>query len=90
MNASGFSALLILRPNKATRAPCFCASEMRLNASNVVPAFNYKEIFGHHFGGTEFGFADGSVRFIKDSIIPKVLDALVTRNGGELISADDF
>ena len=57
---------------------------------DVVPAFKYKEIFAHHLAGTNFAFADGSVRFIRDTVLPKVLDALITRNGGEVINADDF
>jgi hypothetical protein len=36
-------------------------------------------------------FIDGSVRFLKASkIAPKVLDALLTRNGGEAIPADSY
>ncbi len=36
-------------------------------------------------GGFNAAFVDGSVRFISDKIDPKVLDALFTRNGGEVI-----
>ena len=45
-------------------------------------------LFGHHTGGTNFAFADGSVRFLKETISPKLIRALVTRNGGEVISDD--
>jgi hypothetical protein len=49
-----------------------------------------KAIFGQHPEGTDFSFADGSVRFIKESVSPKVLAALISCSGGEVLSADDF
>ena len=51
-------------------------------------------VFSSHKGadanGSNFGFADGSVRFLGETIKPATLRALLTRNGGEVISADDF
>jgi prepilin-type N-terminal cleavage/methylation domain-containing protein/prepilin-type processing-associated H-X9-DG protein len=44
----------------------------------------------NHPGGCNFTFADGSVKFIKDSISMQVYEALGTRNGGEVISADSY
>jgi hypothetical protein len=41
-------------------------------------------------GGFNAALADGSVRFIKNSIAENVLRALITKNGGEVVSADDF
>jgi prepilin-type processing-associated H-X9-DG protein len=43
-----------------------------------------------HPGGFNTAFADGSVRFIKISINPGVFRNLITRAGGEVISADQF
>jgi len=43
-----------------------------------------------HPGGVNAGFADGSVRFFKDSTALPVWQALGTRNGGELLSADSY
>jgi len=45
---------------------------------------------GPSVGGANFLFADGSVRFLKNSIDPKVLRALSTPDGGEKISADQY
>jgi prepilin-type processing-associated H-X9-DG protein len=43
-----------------------------------------------HPGGFNAAFADGSVRFLKNSISPQVLDGLITRNGNEVISSDAY
>ena len=56
----------------------------------VGPEPSGEGLFGHHPRGTNFGFADGSVKFLKQNLSPKLLKALLTRNGGEVISADDY
>jgi prepilin-type processing-associated H-X9-DG protein len=43
-----------------------------------------------HPGGFNATFGDGSVRFLKNSINLDVFKALVTRNGGEVVSSDAF
>ena len=45
---------------------------------------------GLHPGGVNMGFADGSVRFIKDSVNPQTFWALGTRANGEVISSDAY
>ncbi len=57
---------------------------------DIDSKLDLKGIFGHHPGGTPFSFADGSVRFIKDSVAPGVLEKLITRDGGEVIGQDEF
>ncbi len=44
----------------------------------------------NHAAGFNALLTDGSVRFLKLSINPEVLKALITRNGGEVINADAF
>ncbi|WP_406697239.1 DUF1559 domain-containing protein [Singulisphaera sp. Ch08] len=56
---------------------------------------NYKgagadDFWSLHPGGCNFLFADGSVRFIKESVNPKIFSFLSTRAGGEVVSADQF
>jgi prepilin-type processing-associated H-X9-DG protein len=43
-----------------------------------------------HPGGVNAMMADGSVRFIKNSLAQNIWWALGTRNGGEVISADSY
>ncbi|QDV38779.1 DUF1559 domain-containing protein [Tautonia plasticadhaerens] len=43
-----------------------------------------------HPGGTNVCFADGSVRFIKESVAATVWWALGSRAGGEVVSADQY
>jgi len=51
----------------------------------------HPEDFGsRHPGGANFLFADGSVRFVKDSIAYRTFLSLATRDGGEVVSADQY
>ena len=45
------------------------------------------DIYSFHAGGSNIGFADGSVRFVSQSITIDVLAALVTARGGENVTA---
>ena len=44
----------------------------------------------YHNGGVNVGMADGSVRFVKNTISPVPWAALGTRAGGEVISSDSL
>jgi prepilin-type processing-associated H-X9-DG protein len=44
----------------------------------------------NHPGGVNLGLADGSVRFVKDSVGLQPWWALGTRAGGEVISSDQY
>jgi len=45
---------------------------------------------GPWIGGTNISFVDGSVRFIKNSVNPKVLEALGTPRGGEAVKNEEY
>jgi RNA polymerase sigma factor (sigma-70 family) len=48
------------------------------------------ELGGLIEGGFCVGFADGAARFLKRTIDPKVLKALITSNGGENVTGDQY
>jgi prepilin-type N-terminal cleavage/methylation domain-containing protein/prepilin-type processing-associated H-X9-DG protein len=50
----------------------------------------YPGFGSYHPGGANFAFADGSVKFLKESTDLHVLGDLGTRAGGEVASASDF
>jgi prepilin-type N-terminal cleavage/methylation domain-containing protein/prepilin-type processing-associated H-X9-DG protein len=43
-----------------------------------------------HSGGANFAFGDGSVRFLKSTAAPRVLQLLANRNDGEMLGADQY
>ena len=51
---------------------------------------DYWQLFGVHDGGTNMGFADGSVQFISEYIDFEVLTKLFTMNGGEVVDYEEF
>jgi prepilin-type N-terminal cleavage/methylation domain-containing protein/prepilin-type processing-associated H-X9-DG protein len=54
------------------------------------PFFDDRNVMSYHPGGTDYLFADGSVKFLKTSIAVGVYQGLGSRAGGEVISADAF
>jgi prepilin-type N-terminal cleavage/methylation domain-containing protein/prepilin-type processing-associated H-X9-DG protein len=55
----------------------------------VINCSNRNQFYAFHPGGVNALYGDGSVRFLPDSTPPRVLAALVTRAGGEVVG-DDF
>jgi prepilin-type N-terminal cleavage/methylation domain-containing protein/prepilin-type processing-associated H-X9-DG protein len=61
--------------------------------SNFTTTYEYPRVnaFGSlHPGGANFAMCDGSVRFIKSTIAQPIYQALGTRAGGEVVSADAY
>jgi prepilin-type N-terminal cleavage/methylation domain-containing protein/prepilin-type processing-associated H-X9-DG protein len=54
----------------------------------VINCHNDNESYSFHTGGANFVFADGSVRFIVETINPQTFAALLTANGGGLTPAE--
>lgn len=55
----------------------------------VMNCTNDNEVYSFHFAGVNFLFADGSVRFLRDSIEPLTFAALTTKSGGEVVSVPE-
>ncbi len=56
----------------------------------AINCTNDHEIYSFHNGGANAVFADGSVRFLKADMSIRILAALVTRAGGEVVSGSDY
>jgi prepilin-type processing-associated H-X9-DG protein len=56
----------------------------------AVNCTNNREVYSFHPGGANVAFADGSVRFLGETIDIRVFAALVTRAGREVVSEGDF
>ncbi|MFI4876582.1 MAG: DUF1559 domain-containing protein, partial [Blastopirellula sp. JB062] len=57
------------------------------STSSVYADFSNNGPFGsHHPGGANFSLADGSVRFLPDTIDMNVYLGLASRNGGEVVA----
>ena len=54
----------------------------------VINCHNDNETYAFHTGGANHVFADGSVRFVRDSISPQTYAALITARGGSLTAAE--
>ncbi len=56
----------------------------------MVNCTSNNEIYSFHAGGANALFVDGSVHFLKDVASVQVIATLVTRAGGEILSADQY
>jgi prepilin-type processing-associated H-X9-DG protein/prepilin-type N-terminal cleavage/methylation domain-containing protein len=56
----------------------------------AINCTNEQQPYSFHPGGANFLFADGSVRFLHAGIDIRVLAALATRAGGEVVSGKDY
>jgi prepilin-type N-terminal cleavage/methylation domain-containing protein/prepilin-type processing-associated H-X9-DG protein len=56
----------------------------------AVNCTNNREVYAFHAGGANVVFADGHVRFLRETIDIRVFARLVTRAGGEVVSETDI
>jgi prepilin-type N-terminal cleavage/methylation domain-containing protein/prepilin-type processing-associated H-X9-DG protein len=89
-NLSGFSLVNTVVPPSSTQYPFgWCALRGGKPNSNASDG-QYQPITSNHPGGANVLLSDGSARFIKSTIAMTTWWALGTRNGGEVISADQY
>ncbi len=50
----------------------------------------FSNVSSYHPGGCNVMFADGSCRFIKDSISPQTWMSLGTKDQGDIVTADSY
>jgi prepilin-type processing-associated H-X9-DG protein/prepilin-type N-terminal cleavage/methylation domain-containing protein len=76
----------------AVQTACFGNTVFPPDWITVPACLNYGQYGFHslHPGGANFAFADGSVKFIKDSVSVPTYRALGTRAGNEVISDDQY
>jgi len=56
----------------------------------LINCSSNNELYSFHPGGVNVLFADGSVHFLKESMDPRIIVCLITRAGGEVVSADQY
>jgi prepilin-type N-terminal cleavage/methylation domain-containing protein/prepilin-type processing-associated H-X9-DG protein len=56
----------------------------------VINCNNGWDVYAFHPGGANVVFGDGSVRFLRESLSGQVFRALLSRQRGEVINANDF
>ncbi len=61
-------------------------SGFALGGPVMINATNISEVYSFHVGGAHILFGDGTVRFLSENIDWKVMGALCTRAGGEVVS----
>jgi prepilin-type processing-associated H-X9-DG protein len=87
----GVQRLSCVGINRAYSAPLPYADRMSLSGQPPQQGPQTGLGFGsYHPGGVNFAFADGSVRFVKETTNLRVMSALGTRAGGEVVSASDY
>jgi len=79
-NSTTADAIFACDPANTQKIPC----TLTVNTDGNT----YAAARSRHTGGVNASFADGSVKFIRDSITATVWQGLGTKSGGEAVSAD--
>jgi prepilin-type N-terminal cleavage/methylation domain-containing protein len=80
----------VANPNVVEDAPSQVLAHIDQDTINDTSRDDPEDFYTPHTGVALFVFGDGSVRPLQIGIDLKVLQALVTRNGGEVVNAGDF
>ncbi len=66
------------------------ADGIRCDGICLINCTSNNEIYSFHPGGANMLFADGSVHFFKETMDPRIVVYMITRAGGEVVSADQY
>jgi prepilin-type N-terminal cleavage/methylation domain-containing protein/prepilin-type processing-associated H-X9-DG protein len=80
----------VVPPNSKQYPWRSCRMSSSACMSCALEASTFVNASSNHPGGCNFAFADGSIRFIKDSVNMQVYESLGTRASGEVISSDSY
>jgi prepilin-type processing-associated H-X9-DG protein len=87
----GTSVTMMLTESDSLTGPWFAGGRRTVRGLDpfhqpyIGPA---RQFGGNHSGGANVLFADGSAKFVRDSVDPKVFEAMSTIAGGEKVSDD--
>ncbi len=84
----GWCAFMVQGYSNGTYQPN--ASSQPSGTACAINCNNSEGVFGFHPAGANIAMGDGSVRMFSPSMSVATLMHLVTRNGGEVISADEY
>lgn len=59
-----------------------------IHGTCAINCTNNSEYYSFHPGGINMSLADGSVRFLSDTVTAQVLGAVITRAGGEIVNGE--
>jgi prepilin-type N-terminal cleavage/methylation domain-containing protein/prepilin-type processing-associated H-X9-DG protein len=82
-----YSGLSVYSHTNLPNRSCFTYSDNDPDERATITLINASS---YHSGGVNMLFADGSVKFIKQTVNPQAYYAIATACGGEVVSADAF
>jgi prepilin-type N-terminal cleavage/methylation domain-containing protein/prepilin-type processing-associated H-X9-DG protein len=75
-----------IKPTVAGNLPTCNTTKCNTSATYFFNAVSDSEIYSWHVGGAMTLMADGSVRFLSENMSLQLLGAMLTRNGGDIVS----
>jgi prepilin-type N-terminal cleavage/methylation domain-containing protein/prepilin-type processing-associated H-X9-DG protein len=76
--------------NNAHNLETFLADGSGPGTACAVNCSNQFGVYSFHTCGANVAFADGSVRLLSERTPPRILAALITRSGGEIVNGNEY
>ncbi len=84
------SSVMFMLLGRTSPASDVILGEIPVGGTPNSPGAGPDGFASQHGGGCNFLMCDGSVRFVKDTVAPNTFQAMATRAGGEILSADQY